>query len=259
MPRKVAVILALCALAVVLSAPTAMAQSNWSSLQAKGYKLPERWGVGVSYYNQKQPYEIDTLVIGLPGWDPSLAYGLPVDNDTTSMHATFDYWLAPYLNVMAMAGNIDGETAVATSSLQLPVPLGDLTVDYNGFMYGAGLTLAGGWKKMFATLTAQYTNTDLDLADSSVNAWVLTPKVGLNFDALSVWVGAMYQDAEERHQGAYTIPPLGTVPFDVTLHEKEPWNYLVGLSLGLGEHWVLIGEGGFGDRDAYLVHLEYRW
>jgi hypothetical protein len=31
------------------------------------------------------------------------------------------------------------------------------------------------------------------------------------------------------------------------------------LSLGLGEHWLLIGEGGFGDRDAYLARLEYRW
>lgn len=259
MLRRTTVHVALCSLLVVLAVPTAMAQSNWSSLQAQGYKLPKRWGVGVSYYNQTQPYEIDTLSIGLPGWDPTVAAGLPVDNDTTSMHATFDYWLAPYLNVMAMAGNIDGETAVATSSLQLPLPLGDLTVDYNGFMYGAGLTLAGGWEKMFATLTAQYTNTDLDLADSSVNAWVLTPKIGLNFDTLSVWVGAMYQDAEERHRGTYTIPPLGTVPFDVTLHEKEPWNYLLGLSLGLGEHWVLIGEGGFGDRDAYLARLEYRW
>lgn len=259
MLRRIAVPAALCALLVVLAAPTAMAQSSWASLQARGIKLPKRWGVAVAYYNQKQPYEIDTLSVGLPGWDPSLAYGLPVDNDTTSMHAEFDYWLAPYLDVLVMAGNIDGRTAVHTAGLQLPVPLGDLTVDYSGFMYGAGLTLAGGWDKWFAALTGQYTNTDLDLADSSVEAWVLTPKVGLTFDTLSVWVGAMYQDAQERHQGAYTIPPLGSVPFDVTLYEKEPWNYLVGVSLGLGEHWQLIGEGGFGDRDAYLVNLQYRW
>ncbi len=257
--RRTAAFVPFCLLLVVVAAPTAMAQSSWSSLQARGIKLPKRWGVGVSYYNQTQPYEIDTLSIGLPGWDPSLAYGLPVDNDTTSMHATFDYWLAPYFNVMVLAGNIDGETAVQTSSLPLPLPLGDITVDYDGFMYGAGMTLAGGWEKMFATLTAQYTNTDLDLADSSVEAWIVTPKVGLTFDTLSVWVGAMYQDAEERHVGEYAIPPLGTVPFDVTLHEGEPWNYLLGLSLGLGEHWLLIAEGGFGDRDAYLARLEYRW
>jgi hypothetical protein len=218
MPGRTAVLAALGLLVAVLAVPAAIAQSSWSSLQARGIKLPKRWGVGVSYYNQTQPYEIDTLSIGLPGWDPALADGLPVDNDTTSMHATFDYWLAPYLNVMAMAGNIDGETAVATSSLPLPLPLGDIMVDYSGFMYGAGLTLAGGWEKAFATLTAQYTNTDLDVADSSVKAWILTPKVGLSFDALAVWVGAMYQDAEERHRGTYTIPPLGAVPFDVTLH-----------------------------------------
>jgi hypothetical protein len=44
----------------------------------------------------------------------------------------------------------------------------------------------------------------------------------------------------------------------VELNEKESWNYLIGGTASLAEHWVLILQGGFGERDSALVTLEYR-
>ena len=41
-------------------------------------------------------------------------------------------------------------------------------------MYGGGATLAFGGKGWFATLTYDLTETDLDVATSSVSAWVVT-------------------------------------------------------------------------------------
>jgi len=69
----------------------------------------------------------------------------------------------------------------------------------------------------------------------------------------------MYQVVDEQHRGVATIPLLGSFPFDVALEEEEPWNYLVGVTAGLGGHWVLTLEGFFGTRDAALVTLDYRW
>ncbi|MFH1177939.1 MAG: hypothetical protein V1750_11075 [Acidobacteriota bacterium] len=236
------------------------AQMSRGALLAKGVNLPKQWGIGVVYYNQKQPYKLDSLKLGLPGFDPAAASGLPVDNDATSYHAVFDYWALPFLNLELLAGNIDGSTGVGLSKVNIGMPLDDITVNYKGFFYGAGFTLAAGSPVYFATITTEYSRTKLDNEDSSVSAWVVTPRFGVNIsNRTSLFVGAMYQDPAERHQGTYDIPHIATVPYDVTLTGKYAWNYLAGAYIGLGEHWKLNLEAGFGDRDSAQAYLSYRW
>lgn len=236
------------------------AQTSREHLLSQGYRLPKQWGVSVAYYRQSQPYELDSLTLGLPGFDPALANNLSVDNTTRTPHAAFDYWLLPYLNVQVLAGSIDGETEVKLSQLNVGIPLGDIIIDYKGFFYGAGFTLAAGSERYFATITTGYTSCKLDNADSSVSAWVFTPRIGANFGrASAVYVGAMYQVPEENHSGIQPIAGIGNVPYEVSLTAKDRWNYVAGVNLGLAEHWVLTVEGGFGDRDAVLGTLTYRW
>jgi hypothetical protein len=69
----------------------------------------------------------------------------------------------------------------------------------------------------------------------------------------------MYQNTEEIHEGIFEMPLLGAVPYYVELEQSEPWNYLVGMQAGLGEHWTFSIDGGFGSRKAVLAHLEYRF
>ena len=217
-------------------------------------------GIGLTLYNQTQPYEIANLTVQIPGIDPATLTNLDVDNDTTSYHLRIDYWLFPFLNVFGLVGQIEGKTDVDLQGIDigLPVGLSNLTIDYDGTVYGGGAVLAVGGAHWFGALAYDYTETDLDVATSSVKATVVTPKIGYHFDRGAVWVGAMHQDAEEIHEGTYTLPYLGAVPFRVELNEKDPWNYLIGGTAGLGKGWVLILQGGFGTRSSALVTLEYR-
>jgi hypothetical protein len=245
---------------LVLAGGIASAQTSRQALLAQGYNLEKQWGIGVTYYHQTQPYQIDTLTLGLPGFDPSLASAIGIDSHTRTLHAVVDYWALPFLNFEAEAGNIHGSTDVGLSQVNIGIPLSDITVDYNGFFYGAGFTLAGGGRTYFGSLTVQYENTRLDQENSSVTAWVYTPRLGMNVGRYSsLFIGGMYQAPNEKHQGLYDIPGLGTVPYDVKLAAKYNWNYLAGAYLGLTENWRLNLEFGFGDRHSSQAYLSYRW
>jgi hypothetical protein len=248
---------------LTLAILTLFAAGNaWAqNARGDGHRLPMPFGVGFSVYNQQQPYDIQTLTVDLPGLDIGAAEGLEISNVTTSMHVQFDYWLARFFNVFVLGGKVDGRTTVDLSGvdLGLPIVLNDIRIDYDGFMYGAGATLAVGGKGWFGSLTYQINQTDLDVRNSTVQGQVITPKVGLTFKGAAVWVGAMYQIIEETHEGTWTVPFLGSVPYYVELEQKTPWNYQVGMTAGLSEHWLLRLEGGFGDRKAALANLEYRF
>jgi hypothetical protein len=223
-------------------------------------ELTNKLGIGLTVYNQTQPYDIASLEVQIPGLDPATLENLAVDNDTTSYHLRIDYWLFPFLNIFGLVGQIDGSTDVNLQGIDigLPVGLNNLTIDYDGTVYGGGAVLAVGGRHWFGAVAYDYTETDLDVATSSVQAQIVTPKVGYHFDRGAVWVGAMYQDAEEIHQGTYELPFLGPVPYRVELNEAEPWNWLIGGTAGLGKGWVLILQGGFGERQSALVTLEHR-
>ena len=231
------------------------AQSKLSEIE-----IPNKLGFGLTVYNQTQPYQIKSLELGIPGTDGLDLADLPVDNDTTSFHLRIDYWLLPFLNVYGLFGQIESTTRVDLQGfdLGLPIALNDLRIDIEGTVYGVGLVLAVGGKNWFAAVAYDYTNTDLDVATSTVEAQIVTPKIGLHFDGGAVWIGAMYQDVEEVHEGVYQLPVIGDVPFKVVLEGKDKWNYVIGGTAGLTKHLVLIVEGGFGPRKSALVTLEYR-
>lgn len=228
---------------------------------AQGYSLPSPWGIGITIYSLNQPYDIVDLQVPLAGLDISAAEELTVQNSTDSYHLKFDYWLLPFLDIYVLGGRIDGTTTVELGKvdLGLPIRLNDIRVDYSGLMYGGGVSLAYGSDTWFATLTYDITRTDLDVTTSSVQGWVLTPRLGLVFDEAAIWVGAMYLQAEEKHEGVFEMPYLGAVPFNVELEQSEPWNYNVGMNAGLGKNWNLTFEGGFGTRKYVLANLERRF
>jgi hypothetical protein len=259
MRAKVVAVVVLCSVAA-LSVGVASAQMSRQELLARGVNLEKQWGIGVTYYHQKQPYAIDTLTLGLPGFDPSVASNIGIDSKAETFHAVVDYWALPFLNFEVEAGKISGSTDVGLSQVNIGIPLSDIAVDYNGFFYGAGFTLAAGGRNYFTTLTVQYENTKLDQEDSSVSAFVFTPRIGMNVGRYSsLFIGGMYQDPDEKHKGLYDIPGLGTVPYDVKLAAKYKWNYLAGAYLAVTENWRLNLEFGFGDRDSYQAYLTYRW
>lgn len=240
---------------LLLGAAPGSAETPW-----KDIKIPNKLGFGLTIYNQSQPYQIKSLELGVPGIDGSTLTELPVENSTTSTHFRVDYWLLPFLNVFGLIGQIDSATDVDLKGFDIGLPGGidDLAITNDGTVYGAGLVLAVGGKHWFGALAYDYTETELSVTTSSVNAQILTPKIGLHFEGGAVWIGAMHQDIEEIHEGTYELPFLGAVPYRVVLEARQPWNYTIGGTAGLTKHLVLILQGGFGDRSSALVTLEYR-
>ncbi len=250
-----------CACILILT-PAAGAQTDPASDPAAGgHALPLPFGLGLTIYSQAQDYKLASLALGIPGFDAVVREALPVENRTDSYHLKLDYWVLPFLNLYAIGGQLETTTTVSLSGVetQLPFPLSNLRIDNDGWVYGGGVTVAGGWHQWFTTVSVTYTEADLEVTDGSVEAWVLTPKLGYTLSRGAIWIGAMYQDTEERHRGTYNVPFVGDVPFEVVLGEATEWNGLVGGTAGLTDHLVLIIEAGFGARQSTLLSLEYRF
>ena len=223
----------------------------------------EPWGIGFDFFTMEQQYSIKQLQFDLPGVsipDPSQ---LDVQNDVKNYDLKVDVWLTPFLNVFAVLGYVDAETIVDLSSVPvtgLPFPLGKLPVQYDGSVYGAGLTLAYGGERWFTSLTSVWTDTNLSGDfDSSVNSFIAQPRIGMLMDSWAFWVGGMYLDTEESHAGSIVLPILGPVPFSVELEGSDKWNTAVGLSYTFGPESHLSFEAGFGDRDHTLFNYTYRF
>lgn len=239
----------------------------WGKDLVAGSDFPLPFGISGVYFNQEQEYVIDKLVIGIPGFPAIPAGLLQVDNEIDEVNAKFDAWLLPWLNVFAIAGQLDGETDVDFAAIQplVPLPFTSIAINYDGEVFGVGAVIAGGGKRYFGSLTVIATETSLSGDfESDARALVLAPRFGLHNDRGALYVGAMYQEAEESHQGTIGLPlipgaPLIPVPFSVELSQKEDWNWLAGGTVALGERWTLQVEAGFGGRDHADVELGFRF
>jgi len=250
--------------ALILGAQVAAAQTyNYTLPFGKSRvdpgKLPKPVGIGFTLYEQTQDYNLDSLSFNVPGLvvDPG---SLTIGNKLQEANVKLDLWLFPFLNVFGIFGQLEGKTRVDFRGANLPIPLSNLTIDYDGEVYGGGITLAGGTDRYFGSVTAILTETNLSGDfNSKVTALVVTPKVGLIGSRGAFWIGTMYQKAEESHSGTIAVPFIGAVDFDVVLAEKDAWNFLLGMSGALTEHLNLELEGGVGGREMATLALTWRF
>jgi len=216
---------------------------------AGGEELPLPFGVGLTVYGQTQDYGLKKLAFDFPGLsvDPGV---IGVDNSIQEMNIQLDVWIFPFLNLFGILGSVDGITNVDLSGVQgLPFSLGRLRIDYDGEVYGVGANLVAGGQGWFASLTTIWTQENLSGDfESDVQAWIITPRLGLRDDRGAVWIGATYQDVEETHQGTIVLPFVGPVAFDVELEAKDAWNIQIGAATEISKHWHLHVEGGFAQR-----------
>lgn len=253
--------LALIVLAAVAGVPAAHAGGPpFAASLAGGQKLPLPYGIGITVYNQLQDYRLDSLALGIPGFGNLPLDRFKIDNRITDYNVQADVWLFPFLNVFGLVGTIDGSTEVDFSNVPLPFPLGKLAIDYDGTVYGGGVTLAAGGDVWFTALTGVATKADLSGDfDSSANSLVIMPRLGVHNEHGAIWIGAMYLDTEEKHSGTISLPYVGAVPFAVDLKQQDQWNGLVGLHTNLSEHLTLEVEGGFFARSSASATVAWRF
>ena len=283
---KIKYILMAAAIAVV-STTSAQAGSLSDSLPlgkslAAGHELPLPLGISANVFFMEQDMEAQSIAVDipplpLPTGPLQLPPGLPaesakLESRVTTTTAKIDAWVLPFLNVYGVAGYVDGETTASGFSVGgLPPELASLlpnsfAIAYSGPTYGVGGTLAAGYNQFFASLDANYTESDLDIGDSTIEAFVISPRIGITGDlgglSGALYVGAMYQDVDEQQNGTVKFPIMGTsvpVGYDVISAAKEEWNYLVGANLKASESWNYGIEVGFSDRTHVMATLNYRF
>ena len=249
---------------------------------AAGHELPLPLGISANVFFMEQDMEAQSIAVDipplpLPTGPLQLPPGLPaesakLESRVTTTTAKIDAWVLPFLNVYGVAGYVDGETTASGFSVGgLPPELASLlpnsfAIAYSGSTYGVGGTLAAGYNQFFASLDANYTESDLDIGDSTIEAFVISPRVGITGDlgglSGAFYVGAMYQDVDEQQNGTVKFPIMGTsvpVGYDVISAAKEEWNYLVGANLKASESWNYGIEVGFSDRTHVMATLNYRF
>lgn len=275
--------------AAVLALPfAAQADALFGNGMAGDRQLPRTWGIGIDYFEMRQPYQIDSLTLTdtvdtpagpvpidlaaalLMGQDPSV---LDIDNDIRHGDIKVDVWVLPFLNVFGIYGQIDGDTHIDLRVLGLPLPpqTNNLTVSYDGDVYGGGIVLAFGGDRWFGSVTATATDTNLggDF-NSSVSTTTIQPRVGLRFsDHTEVWLGGYFIDSEEKHSGTIDLDLGvlgGMLPVDgqdavfaVDLSQQEDFNFSIGTHMMLSEAWEATVEVGAGDRRTVLANFTYRF
>ncbi|AGB80570.1 hypothetical protein D781_0182 [Serratia sp. FGI94] len=208
--------------------------------RARGYDLPETFGIGINHMNMRQNIEVSSISFSGLGWDtfqmPGNLFNIKAENSrekskTETMR--LDAWVLPFLNVYGIVGHTRGsshsivsvdsdpsqfsgfmEKIIASAVHQMnksgQLQNLDFNLDFKGTTYGAGFTLAGGYESWFATLDTNYTRTDFNILDGQISALTVTPRVGYRFQTpgisgtshLNLWVGSMYQDVQQEFKGS---------------------------------------------------------
>jgi len=228
-------------------------------------ELPKPWGIGIDLFTMNQDYDISQLAFNLPGAELGNPGGILVDSKAQSQTLKLDVWVLPFLNVFAMAGHVKADTAVNLSNAQISIggqalPLGVLDLNYNGLVYGGGLTAAVGGKNWFTSVTATFTDTDLS-GDfkTSVKSTTIQPRIGIIRGNWQYYVGGFYLDTEEDHVGAIDLPGLGVIPFAVSLSQQDDWNYSTGVHYVFSKSSEMAFEVGLGDRQYTLLNYTHRF
>jgi hypothetical protein len=252
------------------------AGEHWSSFLplmkeealARGYDLPLPFGVSLIYNYLARDISVSDVRIGINGEPPHSASRFLDLGSNSKVNAALikaDAWLLPFLNVYVLGGYINNQSTSqghVTIPRPGPRPGPPLEFDFtvpttlSGFVGGAGLSLAAGYKQFFVMADANYSKTDIGF-DNRFRALVASARTGWNGKIGSVptrlWLGAAYWDTENTATSTVMVPDVGTVSFEADQGPRHPWNMILGGSVVLGRHWESFLECGFNFDDVKIV------
>jgi len=237
-------------------------------LREQGIELPLAYGISIGHMNQKDVTTSSNLrSVKVDGSEQALSTVRLGDSssDTDITNLRFDVWLLPFMNVYAIGAKLEG-SAVTAMTVDMPLRAPDqhfvIEEAYEGNVLGLGLTLVYGYKNFIASLDVNYTETDLDLVASKIDTLLITPRIGYTSRVMdmpySIMLGASYMDLaqtltiEQELNGQVLTTLLDT-------DTAKEWNTVVTAQLELDQHWQLVLDAGFNDRDTLTGTLTYRF
>jgi hypothetical protein len=265
-----------------------------------GFDLPNPYGLAVIGANLRQDIELRNLKVGVNGspWEKIdfVDFGQPREENST-VQVKLDAWVFPFMNVYLIGGAIDGNAKLEVGvpgdqllgflglGILCAPPIGEpaeicgrtlvskASVDYSGSNVGVGINLAMGWDRFFVTLPMTYVWSDINVIDSTIDAFNASPRIGVTGDVgdmgvIAVFIGATYLDASVGLTGSLSFDTSGvpglddtsTIDFKITETNKDKWNYVVGANWDVSKRWSVLVEAGVGgSRENLIVGATYRW
>ena len=271
--------------------PTSAAtpQPHWSHLpflgaeaEARGHRVPLPFGIGVTYYDARQPVNVRDLKLGAGSGPPEsstfVKVGRPITSWQQNVSTRLDVWLFPFFNLYGVAGYTRGNTkGVVTITGPVFGLLGQdlpLFAEFHGPTVGGGMTLGGGfkvteWRDLHAFMVGDVNHTvtflsfknESLIAETKPQATVAAIRTGLRgqvteYITTTIWAGAMYQLIQEEVAGSVAGR---SIEFVINQRAASPWNTLFGGQLEFGRHFNIIVEGGFGPRSSILTGVTFRF
>jgi len=252
--------------------------------EARGYRVPNPFGIGVTAYSAEQPVRINDLQLGRSGSEPiSVKNFLQIDEVDTSQQnvsVKFDVLVFPFLDVYGLVGYTKGTTK---GVIQVPGDAGlgfieprqlQLNAAFDGPTLGAGVTLQGGTRlsevrDLTAIVVVDWNRTRTKLsfdnetliANTKPQASVFSARVGLHWNVDSsigaaAWIGGMHQRIQQTVAGSVADTDL---QFIVSQTPTKPWNTLLGGLLDFGKNGYVTVEGGLGARKSILLAAVFRF
>jgi hypothetical protein len=193
----------------------------------------------------------------------------------TTTGPKLDLWVLPFLNVFGSAGIVSADNQLILRGVPVgfrppgvgqpaEVVRGDVVVDFDldGEFYTAGIVLAGGYKKFFASTDFTASNTEFGHGDQveadQSHTYSAAVRAGYVVGYSQVWAGGRYINNSSHYRGSSQIPTGHLFSFDVEL-ETATWNMSAGMRTVLQKHWEVLLETGFGDRHMITGSVGYRW
>lgn len=226
--------------------------------------LPLPVGISFGYTHLEEPIDVSDFTLKINGLP--LPTGLVTLKDLT--HTTnvltlrIDAWLLPFLNVYGFAGRLTGTAQDVRigvpvfpifPGLRLPT---NLEVPFAGHMYGLGTTVAAGYRHGFASYDINYAWVTLDVLQGSTPALTQALRGGFRGDVsgvrLAVYAGAFKESIRGLQAGLSLFEGLDS-EFGVKARARYPWNALVGTSVEITPHFVVVAEGGFSGRKQFSL------
>jgi len=251
----------------------------------QGFDLPFPFGVGTNLVFMDQGIELRNVKVGIG--DPTfvvegLAFSDARSHDRANT-ARLDLWLLPFVNLYGIFGYLNGEAELDLDIGQVaggipgfppiiaPGKTIDLNIDYNGTTFGGGITLAGGYQDFFFSLDGNYTYSNIDVADSEIKTYTLSPRLGMLVDSpsipgsLALWVGGMYMRYRQTVTDDVNLKdfdsglPSLKIDFKLDVKNEQPWNFLFGGQWEITKRWQFMAEGGVGERKQLITGLFFRF